>query len=65
MVLLKIRLISSFSASVILSNVIGLVCQDFINPQCFLHKVSQLSGVFNDFFQCGASLQKEAEMTGR
>lgn len=31
-VLLKIRLISSFSTAVTLSNVIRLVCQDFINP---------------------------------
>lgn len=47
--LLKIRLIAGFSTSVIPSNVIRLVCQDFINPQRFLHKVSQPSGVFNDF----------------
>lgn len=49
MALSEIRLISGSSTSVILSNVIKLVCQGFINPQRFLHKVSQPSGVFNDF----------------
>lgn len=46
---LKIRLIPSFSTPVALSNVIRLVCQDFISPQSFLHKISQPSGVFNNF----------------
>lgn len=50
MVLLRIRFISSFSTAVILSNMIRLACQDFINPQCFLHKISQPSGMFNGFF---------------
>lgn len=46
---LKIRLTPSFSTPVTLSNVIRLVCQDFISPHSFLHKISQLSGVFNNF----------------
>jgi len=57
------KLISSFP--VILSNVIRLVCQDFINPECFLHKVLQPAGVLNGFFERGASLRKGAGMAGQ
>lgn len=46
---LKIRLTRSFSTLVTLSNVIRLVCQDFISPHSFLHEISQSSGMLNNF----------------
>lgn len=44
MILQKMSLIFSFSASVILLNVAQLVWHGFINPRCFLHRLHNLLG---------------------